>query len=503
MMPRYLALPLLLLAPAAARADGAALARAVAPYLDDGTLAVAHLDLASLDADDVTDALVWVTGFDRSDLEPGRAKLRAWLADFRRAGGGDVFVVLSAAGLLDGPFVVAPCADGGDVKAVARLLGELGPGADAAQPVGQAAVVASPARLARLRRQARPGRCPDLAEALDAVDGPLRLVLVPDADTRRVVEELLPTLPPSLGGGPVKALTRGARLAAVGVGVKPPRLRLAVQTTDEAAARDAQVALARVVRALAEQKAVRDLWPDANALPALLVPRQEGARLTYTVEAKELAEVLRPAAARARVAAERARSENNLRQLAVALHTYHDAHGSFPAAASYDGQGRPLLSWRVHLLPFVEQDALYREFRLDEPWDSPHNRKLIARMPAVFASSPDPRLAAAGKTTYLAPRGDATVFPGRQAVRMRDILDGVSNTILLVDADDARAVEWTRPDDLPFDPQAPSAGLAFRVGDAALVVLADGAVRALPRSLKKEAWKALFTRNGGEPLDDW
>lgn len=87
-------------------------------------------------------------------------------------------------------------------------------------------------------------------------------------------------------------------------------------------------------------------------------------------------------------ATDRALVRRNLKALALAMHNYHAAKGQFPPAAVTDRAGKPLLSWRVLLLPYLEgQNApsLYKEFRLNEPWDSPHNKKLLARMPAVFA----------------------------------------------------------------------------------------------------------------------
>ena len=93
---------------------------------------------------------------------------------------------------------------------------------------------------------------------------------------------------------------------------------------------------------------------------------------------------LLPAVSAAREAARRAAGSNNLKQIGLAMHNFHESYGGFPAAYSGDKTGKPLLSWRVHILPFVEGEALYRQFKLDEPWDSPHNKKLIARMPAVL-----------------------------------------------------------------------------------------------------------------------
>src|SRR5262249_10846274 len=122
--------------------------------------------------------------------------------------------------------------------------------------------------------------------------------------------------------------------------------------------------------------------------------------------------------------------QNNLRQIGLALHNYHDAYGNFPPQASFDKSGKPLLSWRVHILPFLEQEELDREFHLDEPWDSDHNKKLIDRMPPIYRC-PKQKLKESGKTTYLAPVGEKAIFSGGQkGMRLSDVIDGTSNTML-------------------------------------------------------------------------
>ena len=93
-----------------------------------------------------------------------------------------------------------------------------------------------------------------------------------------------------------------------------------------------------------------------------------------------------PTALTAPFAENAARSQciNNLKQIGLAMHNYHAMHKTFPPAYTVDKAGKPLLSWRVLILPYLEQDALYKEFHLDEPWDSEHNRALIDRMPATY-----------------------------------------------------------------------------------------------------------------------
>jgi hypothetical protein len=144
----------------------------------------------------------------------------------------------------------------------------------------------------------------------------------------------------------------------------------------------------------------------------------------------------------------------------------------------------------------AEQTQLYNQFKLDEPWDSPHNKKLIPLIPTIYRS-PTSR-AAAGKTTYLVPVGKDTIFPGVKGTRIQEIPDGVSNTIMIVQADDDHAVVWTRPDDLKVDPTQPHRGLTGDKRGGFYAAFADGSVRLLPATIPAAVLRALFTRNGGE-----
>jgi prepilin-type processing-associated H-X9-DG protein len=168
---------------------------------------------------------------------------------------------------------------------------------------------------------------------------------------------------------------------------------------------------------------------------------------------------------------------DNLKQIALAMHNFHDVYGMFPPAAITDKQGRPLLSWRVAILPQLgaEGEALFREFHLDEPWDSPHNQALLAQMPAVFACPDEPQTRR-GKTVYQVIVGPATMFTGkRKGVRLQDITAGTSNTVMV--AESARSVPWTAPLDIPADPDATHPGMGSRHPGGFNQAMADGRVR--------------------------
>jgi len=206
-----------------------------------------------------------------------------------------------------------------------------------------------------------------------------------------------------------------------------------------------------------------------------------------------LASVLSPAQARKQAAM------NNLRQIGLALHTYHDVHRGFPAAVSTDDDGKPLLSWRVQILPYIEQDALYKEFHLDEPWDSEHNKALVEKMPKVFAAPGSE--AGPGMTSYLTVRGEKTIFPGTKPISLAGVLDGTSNTIMVVEASDKRAVTWTKPDDYEFDDMSPMDGLLGLRPRGFLALFGDAHVQLIPEDVDKDSLIGLYTRDGGEPID--
>jgi hypothetical protein len=208
--------------------------------------------------------------------------------------------------------------------------------------------------------------------------------------------------------------------------------------------------------------------------------------------------VLMPAWQASRGAAQGAASMNNMKQIMLAMHNYHDANKRFPPAYKADQDGKPLLSWRVLILPMMEYGALYDEFHKDEPWDSEHNKKLIARMPPEYRS-PNSN-AGAGKTNYLTVRGENTMFPGKQGVRIADITDGTAHTIAIVEASDDKAVIWTKPDDFEIDNNNPLKGLVGLHPSVFLAGFGDGSVHSLSVMIDPEVIKGLFSRNGGEAV---
>ncbi len=190
---------------------------------------------------------------------------------------------------------------------------------------------------------------------------------------------------------------------------------------------------------------------------------------------------------------------NNLKRIALALHNYHSAYQCFPPAVLVDRSRKPLLSWRVAILPWLgpNEALLYARFNVNEPWDGPNNSQLLREMPAVFACPDNPN-SAQFKTPFQVIVGKGTIFPGIKPVSMSSILDGTSNTILVGESD--ISVHWSAPQDLPFDLSTPQCGLgSFHPGEFN-VAFGDGSVRSIKDTITGSILGALITRRGGEVI---
>lgn len=233
----------------------------------------------------------------------------------------------------------------------------------------------------------------------------------------------------------------------------------------------------------------------------------------------------------ARQATKRSMSSNNLKQLALAMHVYHDTHKCFPPPVLLGPDGKTPYSWRVAVLPYLDQQALYDAYDFDEPWDGPNNRKLLESMPAVFRHP-----TVQGATTssaYYALTGPETVFDGKKdrgpssgmggmgvaggrapseskeeggsvlpknrGVAFRDIKDGTSNTLMFVEA--KRDIPWTKPADIPYDVDKPLPQLGGFFQGGFYASTCDGAVRLWPADIGEDVLRAIISKDGREVID--
>jgi prepilin-type processing-associated H-X9-DG protein len=213
--------------------------------------------------------------------------------------------------------------------------------------------------------------------------------------------------------------------------------------------------------------------------------------------------LLLPAVQSAREAARRSQCNNNLRQIGIAFHNYHDVYKTFPPAYIPDEDGQPMHSWRVLILPFMEQQALYEQYDFDEPWDSPHNQLITSTaIPAYKCpSAPDQST----ETNYMVITGQGTLFEKAEACSVADISDGTSNTILVVEVA-GTGVNWAEPRDLdvstfspPFSPPSPDAPGSYHSGGLN-VALGDGSTHFLSNSIDPATARSMATRAGGEQI---
>jgi hypothetical protein len=192
-------------------------------------------------------------------------------------------------------------------------------------------------------------------------------------------------------------------------------------------------------------------------------------------------------------------NREQIRKLSMALAYYEERNKMYPAYASFGG-GQPLLSWRVLILPDLGYDELYRKFRLNEPWDSDHNKQLIAAMPSVYLPPYSRNNASDGMTNYLGVKGERFFF--RDIAKPRsfsEIKDSNSETVAFVQVADEYAEPWTKPRDWeakPLDPFEKLGGFpgVFSVGFAAL-----GATSIVDTGSETEFLKIL-TIDGGETV---
>lgn len=199
---------------------------------------------------------------------------------------------------------------------------------------------------------------------------------------------------------------------------------------------------------------------------------------------------------RVKLARDRTVSANNLKQIAIAFHAYHDANGFLPRDI-VDKAGKPLLSWRVAILPYVEEVTLYKQFKLDEPWDSENNKPLVEKMPKVY-TAPRGKFAK-GQTFYQSFAGEGALMCGKP-IKIFGITDGTSNTFMVAEA--GEPVIWSRPTDVLFDAQKPLPKLGGLFDGAFNVAMCDGSVRFVSKGIKEETLKKFITIAGGEVVAD-
>lgn len=409
------------------------------------------------------------------------------------------------------PLFVISIADGKDVNEVFQTLKQVSsmlPIPDFQLEIWNNSILAGSSDNIARAKSAPSVERPNLVEAWKQFGGhDVGVMVVGSKDTRRVVGELLPKL-----DAPFEKITGkmiATKLISGGLAIDLPsetHAKIVVQTKDSDSAKTLCDAAIAGKKMLAEQSG-EDMPMGLNLLTRAatnLEPKVVGNDAVIDLDPllnndTKLMQLLEPI----RESARETQRLNNLRQILLAMLNYESAYRTYPARASTDDNGKPLLSWRVHILPFIQQNALYKKFKLDEPWDSPHNIKLVTKMPLIYGdpSSRSKEENEGGKTRYLVPVGSDTVFEKNEGTKIGDITDGTSNTIAVVCAPPEAAVIWTKPVDWQVDPKAPKSVLFSQDRLKVNVARCDGSVHTFDSQISDAKLNALLTKSGGEVIE--
>jgi hypothetical protein len=215
-----------------------------------------------------------------------------------------------------------------------------------------------------------------------------------------------------------------------------------------------------------------------------------------------LVALLLPSVRRSREPSRRSNCKNNLKQIGIALHNYHDEYGMFPPAYTVDAEGNKLHSWRTLILPYMEQVALYNTIDLTKPWDDPANNVVRQTSLPVYHCPSSSGLP--NHTNYLAIVGDDLAFPHAKSRTKQEFTDELGETIFVVDVPEQNMVEWMSPNDADeqmyqsFQPESKTSHKGV-----VQILLGDGAVRAVTLTLPSEKRRALMTVGGNEDVGEF
>lgn len=480
-------------------------------------LAVGYVDLNSIEADA---CLAWavqqkfVSENDALRMSQMTGMVQEMLRQATEAGAEQVLVLIQQEDLKlrsgKPPLFAISVAEGKQVgkvcKSLRRLVGLLRIPDLQLEIYKNSILASSPERIAKAKAATVVER-PDFVKAWQTFSGrDAGAMIFASRDTRRVIRELFPD-----PQAPFENVTReliADHCDSLGISIDLPETfagKIVIQTTDSDSAETVKGALEQLKEIMTAEEGEYAALVPAIGVAAIAAVEPEVAGNDVLVDLEpllndkvRLASLLGPIQSGSR----QSQRANNIRQVMLAMLNYESASGKLPAYANFDADGKPLLSWRVHMLPYLERSDLYKKFKLDEPWDSPHNIQLVESMPAVYA---DPALdlqplKRAGKTRIVVPVGKETMFHGPKGLEFKEISDGTSNTIAVVSVTPKHAVVWTQPIDWQVDMNDPHARLFDEDSRLAVVGLADGSSHLLHSDLSVEQLKAWFTKAGGEEL---
>ena len=487
--------------------------------MSDDVEAIAHIDLKKIKSVEIVDSLTKFGFLPRAQQQMAQGvamQLQNDLDSLIQAGVQSLYVVLRMSDISSkGTTLVAKVAPEADVNQVMSMM------KNSAQSMaifrlktlnfnhfaksGQLVIGAATKEQVAAVQKGGPNNRPNRASQFDTqlvFSESIGVAVFLTEDSRRVIREMMPTLPTPLQEVTGKMIANEIQFAGLTAKLSGKLdAKILIQSKNESQK------LAKNIRAALTNLDKLGLPP--NELVSKLTSKMEVSASDGLVEVsmtklladpKALGLTLAPELKKIRAAAQRTQMLNNLRQNALAMHNYESAFRQFPMRANLDANGKPLLSWRVHILPFVGEKELYDQFKLDEPWDSLNNRKLVSKMPRLYRDPTEGgrQNNAAGKTTIQVPIAKLSIFENFTPIKFRDIKDGSSNTILIVQVAHDRAVPWSQPADWEVDENSPTNGLFNKDMDSTSVAIADGSVHTIPKPLDPQKLLNMLTKDGGE-----
>jgi hypothetical protein len=343
----------------------------------------------------------------------------------------------------------------------------------------------------------------DIVQGFDAMGSlPFGAMLFPSKDNPLDLGKIFPSLKKAKGKeGDASGILNGLKLVTLGIYLDPWRIEMVIQTENSELANDVQKSILKAIQSIPDlvQAQVEEVGKDPvfKALAAMVksVSIMDDKVTIVITDFDPYFEIAARINEQNQAKAAAALSMNKVKNIATALLAYHKDKGKFPPAATLSKEGKPLLSWRVQILPYLGHNFLYKQFRQNEPWDSEHNKKFIRRIPPSFRESQENF--DKGTTPFQAPVGIATLFtPGGTGTNSIQIINELSNTIMLVKVPEDKTAIWTKPEDWEIDISLPAKDLLKGFSNAIVFACADGEVKAIPLKEAEEKIKSMLVIDG-------
>ncbi len=468
---------------------------------------VVDIDVSKLD---VNAAFAWVTqragAAEENHALQAPAQMAGGLVEsLKTAGVKHLYVLVPTRVINDGgPLVVIPCSDVAAVEGLAAMLLSTS-GADSVLKIHKrpGLVLVGPQKVVdRLDAAAEDAAGDARNDLLQPLSDPQRkdhLAVFSLADAYR--QELVAIWPDSLpADAPLQLSPRQLASDIQRITLSwnlPPEVAVdvTVEAVDVAAAERVEKALESVLTLVS---AHANEEQDAASVAAILKPQRDGEHVKLQFNEASIDALLAQAKGLARIT-HRSQSVNHLKQIGLAIHNYHDTYRHFPPKYFIDRQGQPLVSWRVAILPYIEQQALYQSLKLDQPWNAAANAKFSAVVIPTYADEGGDDL---NKTRFRVPVFPGSAWDGEGPPKtFQDITDGTSNTIAVIHAPAEAAVSWADPAEWKISPDDPMKDV-FGDREEVAALFFDGSVRTLQRNeLDNKKLSAMLTIAGGEVIE--